>query len=98
MIELPRTVRVGAYDVTVEFKDNLTLDEESPGFFNSRDMNIQLDPAFGDGPIRGIFIHEVVEAIVNIYGLDGLKDDHEELSRLAEGLHQVLRDNKELYP
>ena len=95
---IPTTVKIGGYTVTVRYAPHTMTDEGICGAYNSRIKEIVLDPDLGDETMHGVFIHEVVEAIKDIYHTECLRDDHHAINQLGESLHQVLRDNPEIVP
>jgi len=90
---IPETVKIGGYTVTVVFKENLMCDESACGQYRPREKIIQIDPATCPEQQYATFLHEVVEAITEIYELPSLSANHHDIVILSEALHQLLRDN-----
>ena len=97
-IEIPKSLKIGGYTVKVRFSNHIMTDEEKCGYYNARMRKITIDPEMCKELVYGVFIHEVVEAIKDIYHIECLRDDHHAINQLAEALHQVLRDNPEIMP
>jgi hypothetical protein len=72
-------------------------DDDNCGSFNTRTMEILIDPDLCPELQYGVFCHEVIEAIKEIYSIDCLKADHHPINQLGEALHQVIRDNREMF-
>lgn len=89
-INLPDEVKVGPYSIKVEVVDNLVIDREHGGEYSPRELKISLDSSlrkrYGE-----ILIHEIIEAINDIYNLS-IK--HEDMMVLGVTLYQVLKENK----
>ena len=99
MTQLPKTVKVGSYVIPIKFEKGMITDDDRCGSFNSRTMEINIDPDLCPELQYGVFCHEVIEAIKEIYSIDCLKQDHHPINQLGEALHQFLRDNgKEILP
>jgi hypothetical protein len=90
---IPESVKVGGYTVSVRFAKGLMTDDNNCGSFNARTMEISIDPELCPELQYGVFCHELIEAVKEIYAIDCLKADHHPINQLGEALHQVLRDN-----
>jgi len=90
---IPKTVRIGGYTVKVLFAKNTMTDEDKCGYYNSRTKTIAIDPELCEEFQYGVFYHELIEAIKDIYHIQCLKDDHQAINQLGEAFHQLLRDN-----
>ena len=90
---LPETVKIGAYTVTVRMVRNTMTDDGLCGSYCSRSKEINIDPDLTPEYMYGVFIHEIVEAITDIYHIECLAEDHHGITQLGEALHAVLREN-----
>lgn len=87
---LPDKVRIGPYDIKVEVVENLAVDREHGGEYSPRELEISLDSSLRKRHGE-ILMHEIVEAINDIYNLS-IK--HEDMMVLGVTLYQVLKENK----
>jgi hypothetical protein len=90
---IPNSVKIGGYEVKIQHVKNLMTDNEEAGNFNPRTMVISLDPELSDQIMHGVFYHEIIEGIKEIYHIDCLKKDHHPIDQLGDALYQFLRDN-----
>ncbi|MGD0535920.1 MAG: hypothetical protein ABR999_10870 [Methanoregula sp.] len=95
---IPETIRIGGYDVKIEYVNNMIPDSAAYGQYIPRMKTIQLDPGVCEQQKHSTFIHELLEAIVEIYELDALKENHHEIVLLGEALYQLLKDNPGVVP
>ena len=89
MITLPDTVKIGPYDIKVEVVDNLAVDREHGGEYSPRELKISLDSSLRKRHGE-ILMHEIIEAINDIYNLN---IEHEDMVVLGIALYQLLKDN-----
>lgn len=89
-MNLPDKVRIGPYDIKVEVVENLAVDREHGGEYSPRELKISLDSSI-EKRHGEILMHEIVEAINDIYNL---KINHDDMMVLGVVLYQVLKENK----
>ena len=89
-MNLPKRVKIGPYEITVEVVENLAVDREHGGEYSPRELSISLDAAFRQRHGE-ILMHEVVEAINDIYNLS---ISHDDMMVLGVVLYQVVKENK----
>lgn len=92
---IPKTVKIGAYNVKVEFVENMVPDGACCGQYIPRTKTIQLDPGSCPEQQFGTLCHEIIEAFTEIYELPSLTENHHDIVLLGEALHALLRDNME---
>ena len=90
MITLPDTVKIGPYDIKVEVVDNLAVDREHGGEYSPRELKISLDSSLRKRHGE-ILMHEIIEAINDIYNLS-IK--HEDMMVLGVTWYEVLKEKK----
>lgn len=89
-MNLPDEVKVGPYSIKVEVVDNLAVDREHGGEYSPRELKISLDSLLRKRHGE-ILMHEIVEAINDIYNL---KINHDDMMVLGVVLYQVLKENE----
>lgn len=97
-MNIPRTIRIGSVDYTVEKTDEyLKLDgEQCLGIINYEEQTIKLAKNIQHEQIlEQTFLHELVHGIVHEYKVDFAADEETIVDTMALGLHQVIRDNLE---
>lgn len=96
-MKIPKKLKVGGHIYTViegyKFKER----EDAHGQCDHTALEIRLTESdiggkFSRSKIECSFIHEVLHAVDNTYNNANLKE--EDVTRLAEGLYQVLKDAK----
>lgn len=99
-MKIPEIVRVASVDYDVNLKDeSLILDGiQCDGAIDYYYHTIELDRSVQD--VQGLqitFLHELVHAIVRENKIDLAGDFEEVTDKLAYGLHQIIRDNPEIF-
>jgi hypothetical protein len=94
IMQIPEKIKIGGFTVDVEFVENLMLEDNHRGEYSLRTQIIKIDKATTKQSIEETFIHEMLEAMTNIYDIDIA---HKDLSNLATVLHQVIKDNPEVF-
>ena len=92
-MNLPQKVKIGPYDIKVEVVENIAVDREHGGEYSPRTLKISLDNLM-EKRYGEIFIHEIVEAINDIYNLS---INHDDMMVLGVVLYQVLKENKLIF-
>lgn len=87
---IPDNIKIAARDIRVCQVDHLSDDEARWGDYCARTGTIRIEAGIPDDMKEGVFWHEVLEALDDIYDL---KLSHHRLSVLAVAFHQVLKDN-----
>ena len=95
---IPKTVKIGGYTVNVVYVQNMIPDNAACGQYIPRTKTIQIDPSSCVDQQYATFIHEMIEAITEIYELPSLTNNHHDIVLLGEALHQILRDNPVIVP
>ena len=94
MKELPKSVKVGDFTYTVNPNDDFTQGAEVYAAVSDARLEIRIgiEPSTSPLRVRAALLHELVHAVVSVYGGD---EDLDEplLAALSSGLFQVLRDN-----
>jgi len=93
-MQIPKQIKIGGYIVSVEFVNNLMTDWQHNGEYHPRIQTIKIDKDCSEQEREEVFIHEVLEAIKAIYDI---QLEHRDLSLLATVLHQVIKDNPEIF-
>lgn len=90
-IDVTKGIKVGGFDYAVDMSDeahkSLRADNNN-GQCDCHNHLIQLDHDLDDVTLSKTFIHEVIEAVNQIYCND--KIEHEKIQQLSFGIHQVM--------
>jgi hypothetical protein len=89
IMNIPDKIKIGPYEVKVEIIGNIAIDREHGGEYCPRELKISLDSALKKRHGE-IFMHEVIEAINDIYNLSIDRDD---MMVLGMALYQLFIDN-----
>jgi hypothetical protein len=93
-MNIPKQVKIGGYIVEVELTDNIMTDRGNRGEYHPRIQTIKIDQDTSRQQMEETFIHELLEAITSIYDV---KWEHRDLALVATVLHQVIKDNPEVF-
>jgi hypothetical protein len=93
-MQIPGKIKIGGFMVDVEFVSNLVTDRRSLGEYNPRTQTIKLEKDSTQQQREETLLHEVLESIRSIYDID---IEHKDLSNMATALHQVIKDNPEMF-
>ncbi|WP_023976321.1 hypothetical protein [Clostridium beijerinckii] len=100
-MNIPDKVRIGSIDYEVIIEDNtIVLDAvQCKGKINFEFHKIIIDSSIQDKQGQEqTFLHELVHGIVEERSLDLKQDDEETIiDGIAIGLHQVIRDNPDIF-
>jgi len=88
-MKIPTKVKVGPYEIDVKIVDNSANNIKYGWVFYPKELKIELESYFKKRHGE-IFIHEVIEAINDIYNLS-IK--HDDMMVLGVALYQLLQDN-----
>ena len=95
MIKIPKKLKIGAFNYTIEMSNNLHIKNGLQGVHYGSQCLIKLQIGGKDGynrqKVELNFFHEVLHAIDATYNDSGL--DEKTVDGLANGLYQVFKDN-----
>jgi hypothetical protein len=91
-MKIPEKVKIGGYTITVH-KKNME-DRSNLGEYHNFTQEIWLDEGLTEQQCEEIFLHEIFEAIKDIYSLDYA---HEILNINGVVLHAIIKDNPEIF-
>ena len=90
-----KEIKIAGYIIKV-IEDNKILPNSSRiGEYSPFEQTIKIDPNLTEQQKNETFIHEVIEAVNDIYEL-GLDHD-EQLCKLSVAFHQIIVDNPDLF-
>ena len=95
---LPRAVKVGGFSYSVKESNEFTQGAGVYALVDHRrlEIHIGVEPPTDPLRVRESFLHELVHAVANVYGLGAGEPLAEPWAEaLGSGLFQVLRDNPE---
>lgn len=87
-------IKIGGYIIGVSFSGRLIANESRIGEYSPFEQKIKLAKDLTDQQQKETLIHEILEAINDIYEL-GLDHD-EQLCKLSAIIHQLVVDNPNL--
>lgn len=87
-------IKIAGYQVKVETDKNILANESRLGEYSSFEQRISLSEGLTEQQKNETLIHEILEAINDIYEL-GLDHD-EQLCKLSVVIHQIVVDNPQL--
>lgn len=97
---LPRSVKIGAFDIEIEHMSTLIAAERQEfGSFSAIQFKIRIQTA--DVPPRKVahtVLHELAHAICRYWDIDvkGAEEEEPVVAKMAYGLAAIWRDNPEL--
>jgi hypothetical protein len=89
-MKLPNSVKIGAFEYSINFIDNLCSDDHRFAEINHRTLEINIEKTLNPQRFFEGLIHEVVEAIS---GEGELEIPHPVIEALSGGITAFLRDN-----
>ena len=91
-MEIPEEVKVGPFTIPVVQMENVKEEEDGEyvGMFSGVDHKIFLKERENQLAMSETSLHEVLEAIAGIYGLE---TSHQNISTISAALFQVLHEN-----
>lgn len=92
MMKIPEQIKIGGYIIRVIRKKDAM--EYNLGEYHHFTQEIWLDEELTEQQTEEIFIHEILEAIKDIYSLDY---PHEILNTNGVALHAFIKDNPEVF-
>ena len=93
-MKIPEKVKIGGYEVKVCFKNMDDEHKENMGEYHHFTQEIWLDERMTVRQCEEVFIHELLEAIKDIYLLEY---PHGVLNVNGVVLHSIIRDNPEIF-
>ena len=99
-MKIPKQVKIGGLRFDVKLVDDpIILDEygdkELGGMIDYNKTEIILHGAVSEEYLSLIFLHEIIHGVFEFMEIDTATDETEAVvSKLANGLHAVLKDNK----
>lgn len=93
-MKIPEKVKIGGYVITVLRKDMEEEERGNLGEYHHFTQEIWLDQNLTPQGAEEIFIHEILEAIKDIYLLDY---PHEILNINGVALHTIIKDNPGIF-
>lgn len=87
-------IKIAGYRIKAETDKNLIANESRLGEYSSFEQRISIAEGLTEQQKNETLIHEILEAINDIYEL-GLDHD-EQLCKLSVAIHQIVVDNPQL--
>jgi hypothetical protein len=98
MADLPKRVRISAFDFTVEdWKPHSATASGRFGEFSCLEQVIRVDTSVNKIKVLDTFLHEIFHAIYWAYGIEDGDNEERTVGMLATAMTQVLRDNPSLH-
>lgn len=94
--QLPKEIKIGAYTIPVKVVPNLIADHGATGMYVPRQKVILIEESSCFAQKESTLVHEILEAISEIYEVEAFQEDHHSLTVVAEGFYQVFKENKGL--
>lgn len=98
-MKIPSKVRIGSINYSVKCSpDKLILDnKECAGLIDYNYHNIKINNEVQDNQGQEqTFLHELLHGIIDERNIE-VKDEETIVDEIAKGLHQVIRDNIEIF-
>lgn len=98
-MQIPNKVRIGSCDYSVEFTENnlVAHGRECYATIQYDQHKININKNLGDNQKNELnFLHELFHGIIHERNLE-VEDEECIVEELARGLHQVIKDNKEIF-
>lgn len=89
-----KQIKIGGYIIDIDYDDRLIANHGDVGQYSPVEQKITLAAGLTKQQEEETLIHEVLEAINDIYEL-GLEHD-EQLCKLSVIAHQIITDNKDM--
>lgn len=93
-MNIPKVIKIGGYEIKVELVKQLMNKREEFGNYEPVTQTINIDEDNTQQQKEQTLLHEILEAIKAIYWLE---IEHKDLNLLATVLHQVIKDNPEIF-
>lgn len=99
-MNIPEKIRIGSMDYKVVITEKTILNnaQQCYGHINFDDHVIEIDKTLRDTQgHEQTFLHELVHGIVKEFKIDFSDNEENVVDKLADGLHQIIRDNPEMF-
>ena len=99
-MKIPKKLKIAGHTYEVVTGHNFNERADLDGLCSSRACKILVgdgDPSWGGMAASAravVFLHEVIHAILDRYGTVQQEHDEKLVDAIAEGLYQVIKDNK----
>jgi hypothetical protein len=103
MLGIPERVRIGSVDYKVNLVDTPVFSSDGARCYGRimwSEHFIEIDKSIQDYQGQEItFLHELIHGMIHEHNIDVGDDEAEEklTERLAMALHQIIRDNKDVF-
>ncbi len=94
-MKIPNKVKIGAFEWQVTKNKNLMHERHERAVTRPKRLLIEIDPGARKIAQEESLIHEILEAIAWQYNIEFVS--HKDLSVLATVLHQVIKDNPDIF-
>jgi hypothetical protein len=84
-------IKIAGFQVNVKDAPNLMLEKDNEGEYAPLSQEIKIDPLLTAQKRTAVLIHELLEAVNDIYKLD--LDHDNQLHSLSVAIHQIITDN-----
>jgi len=89
-MKIPKTLKIGGHIFEVILKDRNRDGGSNPASINTGICKIWIDNKQAKSQVESSLIHEIIEAIDYLYGLDL---EHKQIEVIESAFYQVLKDN-----
>lgn len=99
-MNIPGKVRIGSMDYKVALIEGTILNntQQCYGHIDFDRHIIEIDKTLRDTQgHEQTFLHELVHGIVKEFKIDFSENEENVVDKLADGLHQVIRDNPKIF-
>ena len=99
-MNIPKKIRIGSFDYNVDYtNETLILNaQQCYGLINYENTEIKIAKNIQNKQKQEqTFLHELFHGIVKEYKIDFTEDEENIVDKLANGIYQILKDNKELF-
>jgi len=97
-MKIPKTLKIAGLEWKISENANVAAEGACYGSTHHSTQQIFLDPLNTRQKTEQVFIHEILHAVWNSYGLKEVKElkglEEQVVDSLSNGLYQVLNDNK----
>lgn len=99
-MNIPEKIRIGSMDYKVALTEEIILNnaQQCYGHIDFDTHVIEIDKTLRD--VQGqqqTFLHELVHGIVREFKINFSDNEEDIVDKLADGLHQVIKDNPEIF-
>lgn len=94
-MNIPDKVKIGGFEWTINYNADLMHEREERACTRPKKLMIEIDPGCQPVSMEESFIHELLEAICWQYNIQF--ESHKDLWILSTVLHQVIKDNSDIF-